>query len=134
MRDQDHTHDDARADREATNDARRTSRRTFTKTVAAAVALAPLAAVASRAQTPPKTAEPVAPPKPQPSPSPQQPQPPSPLALALAEVARIRFGDKINEEEMTRLKRSLQGKVRTADALRNAKLQNSDEPDFVFSA
>jgi hypothetical protein len=126
MRDQDQTHDIAR-------DERRTSRRAFTKTVAAALVVAPLA-LRVTAQTPPKTAEPVAPPKPQPSPSPQTPPPPSPLALAYAEVARLRFGDKLNEEELTRLKRSFQGKVRTADALRAVKLQNSDEPDFVFSA
>jgi pyruvate/2-oxoglutarate dehydrogenase complex dihydrolipoamide acyltransferase (E2) component len=122
------THEEAR-------DPRRESRRRFTKSVAAAVALAPLAhSFAARAQTPPATKEPAAPPNPQPSPSPQQPQPPSPLALAYAEVARLRFGDKINDEELVRVRRGIGNKLRTADALRNAKLKNSDEPDFVFSA
>jgi hypothetical protein len=115
-------------------DARRTSRRRFTKTVAAAVALAPLAARVAHAQTPPATREPVAPPKPEPTPSPQRtPQPPSPLAEAYGEVARVRFGDKLSPEELTRVKRAMEGKVRASERLRGYKLQNSDEPDFVFS-
>ena len=127
MKDHEVTHEEAR-------DSRRESRRRFAKSAAAAVVAAPLAhALVARAQTPPATKEPVAPPNPQPSPSPQ-PQQPSPLALAYAEVARLRFGDKLNEEELTRLRRGIGGKLRSADALRNAKLKNSDEPDFVFSA
>lgn len=118
-------------------DERQTSRRRFTKTAAAALLAAPLAARLASAQTPPATREPAAPPKPEPSPSPQQrqqQQPPSPLALAYLEVARVRFGDRLSEEEITRLRRSFEGKVRTGDALSKVKLQNSDEPDFVFSA
>ena len=109
------------------------SRRRFAKTVAAALVAAPLARVAP-AQTPPATKETVAPPNPQPTPSPQQPQPPSPLALALVEVARLRFGEKLSEEDMTRLRRDIVGNLRSADALRAVKLKNADEPDFVFSA
>jgi hypothetical protein len=134
MKDQERTHDAAPdVGREPRST---TSRRRFTKTVAAAVALAPLApALLANAQTPPATKEPVAPPNPQPTPSPQRtPQPPSPLAEAYGEVARVRFGDKLSADELARVKRSVAGKVRTADFLRNFKLQNSDEPDFVFSA
>ena len=109
------------------------SRRRFTKTVAAALVAAPLARRAA-AQTPPATKETVAPPNPQPTPSPQQPPPPSPLALALVEVARLRFGEKLSEEDMTRLRRDIAGNLRAADALRAVKLKNADEPDFVFSA
>ena len=110
------------------------SRRRFTKTVAAAVAAAPLA-LAAAAQTPPATKEAVAPPNPQPTPSPSpQQQPPSPLALAYLEVARLRFGEKLSEDEMTRLRRDIVGNLRSADALRAVKLKNADEPDFVFSA
>jgi hypothetical protein len=126
MRDEEPTHEDLR----------RTSRRKFAKTVATAVALAPLAARLAHAQTPPTTREPVAPPKPEPSPSPQRPQQPQPTPLgeAYGEVARVRFGDKLSPEELTRVKRAMEGKVRTAERLRAVKLQNSDEPDFVFSA
>ena len=109
------------------------SRRRFAKTVAAALVAAPLARRAA-AQTPPATKETVAPPNPQPSPSPQQPPPPSPLALAYTEVARLRFGEKLSEEELTRLRRDIVGNLRAADALRAVKLKNADEPDFVFSA
>lgn len=109
------------------------ARRRFAKTVAAALVAAPLARAA--AQTPPATKEAVAPPNPQPTPSPQQqPPPPSPLALAYVEMARLRFGEKLSEEDMTRLRRDIAGNLRSADALRAVKLRNADEPDFVFSA
>lgn len=110
------------------------SRRRFAKTVAAALVAAPLARRAA-AQTPPAPKESAAPPNPQPTPSPQQqPPPPSPLALALVEVARLRFGEKLSDEDMTRLRRDIVGNLRSADALRAVKLRNADEPDFVFSA
>lgn len=130
----DETTSDATSD--ARRDDRQTSRRRFAKTVVAAVAFAPQAvALLANAQTPPAAREPVAPPNPQPSPSPQRtPPPPSPLAEAYGEVARLRFGDKISTDELARVKRSINGKLRAADSLRNFKLQNSDEPDFVFSA
>ena len=114
----------------------RASRRRFAQTVAAALVAAPLARVALRAQTPTPAREPVAPPNPQPTPAPQPQQPPrpSPLAEAYAEVARLRFGDKLDAEQLTRLKRDMEGNVRTAERLRAYKLQNADEPDFVFSA
>jgi hypothetical protein len=127
MRDEESIRDEAR-------DVRQTSRRRFTKTVAAALVAAPLAARVARAQTPPR--ESAAPPKPEPSPTPQQrqQQQPSPAALAYVEMARARFGDKLSEEELTRLRRNFEGKARTTDALSKVKLQNGDEPDFVFSA
>ena len=114
----------------------RTSRRRFTKTLAAAVIAAPAVASAARAQTPPKAAEPKAPPNPQPSPtpSPQGPPKPSPLAEAYAEAARLRFGEHLSPEQLESVKRDLEGNVRTAERLRGFKLQNSDEPDFVFNA
>ncbi len=115
----------------------RTSRRQFAKTIAGAVLAAPLvgAHVALRAQTPPATKQAPAPPNPQPTPAQQQQPPkPSPAAEAYAEVARARFGEHLGEEDLNRLKRELEGNVRTADRLRAFKLKNSDEPDFVFGA
>src|SRR4051812_9828390 len=109
------------------------SRRRFTKTLAAAVIAAPTASAV--AQTPPATKEPKAPPNPQPTPTPQQQPPkPSPVAVAYAEVARARFGEKLSAEQFEAVKRDLEGNVRASDALRAYKLQNSDEPDFVFGA
>jgi hypothetical protein len=116
---------------------RRTSRRRFTKTLAAAVIAAPAARSAARGQTSPATKqEPKAPPNPQPTPAqaPQGPPKPSPLAEAYAEAARLRFGEHLSPEQLESVKRDLEGNVRTAERLRGFKLQNSDEPDFVFSA
>jgi hypothetical protein len=115
----------------------RASRRRFTKTLAAAALAAP-AVMAARAQTPPATKEPAAPPNPQPTPTPapqqQGPPRPSPLAEAYSEVARLRFGEHLTPEQMQAVKRDLEGNVRTAERLRAFKLKNSDEPDFAFEA
>ncbi len=109
------------------------SRRRFTKTLAAAVVAGTAARAA--AQTPPASKEPKAPPNPQPTPAgQQQPPKPSPVAVAYAEVARARFGERLSAEQFESVKRDLEGNVRAADALRAYKLQNSDEPDFVFGA
>ena len=110
------------------------SRRRFTKVVAAALVAAPLVAGrggGGRAQNPPAK-EPKAPPNPQPTPTPA-PQP-SPVAEAYKEVARARFGGQLTDEEFKRVARDLEGNVRASERLRAAKLQNSDEPDFVFNA
>ncbi|MCA1564311.1 MAG: hypothetical protein LC803_01380 [Acidobacteria bacterium] len=110
----------------------RTPRRQFAKTIAGAVVAAPLVvAAALNAQTPPATTKQApAPPNPQPTPAP----PPSPVAEAYAEVARLRFGDKLTPEELARMKRDIEGNVRTAERLRAFKLKNADEPDFIFIA
>jgi hypothetical protein len=112
----------------------RTSRRQFTKTIAAAVGAAPLVAQATlHAQTPPATKQAPAPPNPQPTPQAATP-PPSPVAEAYAEIARLRFGDKLTPDELARMKRDMEGNVRTAERLRAFKLKNADEPDFIFIA
>jgi hypothetical protein len=107
------------------------SRRRFTKTLAAAVVAG--AAASAAAQTPPAAKESKAPPNPQPTPA-QPPPKPSPVAVAYAEVARARFGEKLSAEQFEAVKRDLEGNARAADALRAYKLENSDEPDFVFGA
>jgi hypothetical protein len=109
----------------------RASRRSFTKNVATMLVTAPLAASLGQAQTPAKPKEPPAPPNPQPSPAPPKP---TPLGEAYAAVAQVRFGESVTPEEMTKIKEDLEGNVRTADRLRKAKLQNGDEPDFIFKA
>ncbi|MDT5295607.1 MAG: hypothetical protein QOJ76_2487 [Acidobacteriota bacterium] len=112
----------------------RTSRRRFAKTLAAAVIAAPALTSGARAQTPPASKEPKAPPNPQPTPQAPAAPKPSPLAEAYSEVARVRFGERLNPEQFESVKRDLEGNVRVADRLRAFKLQNSDEPDFVFGA
>jgi hypothetical protein len=56
------------------------------------------------------------------------------VAEAYAEVARARFGERLSPEQFEAVKRDLEGNVRAAERLRAFKLQNSDEPDFVFGA
>ncbi|HEX8130195.1 MAG TPA: hypothetical protein VF527_13915 [Pyrinomonadaceae bacterium] len=114
----------------------RTSRRQFAKTIAGAVAAAPFIAQATlNAQTPPATKQAPAPPNPQPTPTTApQAAPPSPIAEAYAEVGRLRFGGKLTPDELARMKRDLEGNVRTAERLRAFKLKNADEPDFIFIA
>ncbi len=118
------------------------SRRSFNKTIAATAAIfaaAPLASSVARAQTTPGTSkETPAPPKPQTSPATTATaaaaQKPSPLAEAYVEVARVRFGEQVTPAQLAQIKKDVAGMVRTADRLRAVKLQNADEPDFVFNA
>ena len=112
----------------------RVSRRQFARTIAALATAAPLmASTVADAQTPPAKEAP-APPKPEATPSPQAQQQPSPVAKAYGEVAAARFGDKLSPEQLAQVRRSLEGTVRNAERLRAVKLQNADEPDFVFIA
>lgn len=114
--------------KEQTDHSGQISRRRFAKTLAAALVAAPLTAMA---QKPIATKEAVAPPNPPPSPAPPAA---SPTAEAYSEVARARFGDKLSAEQLSQVKGDLEGNVRTAERLRAAKLQNAEEPDFVFAA
>lgn len=103
-------------------------RRAFVKFIPA-LGAAGLAAVNLPISSPAQT--PSASPTPIPSPTPSQP---SQLAEAYAEVARVRFGKHLEDSQWDRVKRDLEGNVRTADRLRESKLKNSDEPDFIFIA
>jgi hypothetical protein len=59
---------------------------------------------------------------------------PTPDAEALAEVVRIRYGKNLSDDQLAEVKRSINGRIRTADRLKQFKLANGDEPAFVFSA
>jgi hypothetical protein len=123
-----------------------TSRRKFTKTVASILVAAPLAiswADGQEPSVPKKSAStgearpspstlPSPSPSPMPSPSPADVKP-SPVAEAYAEVARARFGDKLTPDEIEKIKKDLDGYARAAERLRSVKLQNGDEPDFIFA-
>jgi hypothetical protein len=87
------------------------SRRQFHKTVAL-LAAAPLAAspAAAPAADPPKT-----------------------VAQTLAELARVRYGKHLNEEQLAAVRRAIERNQRSAELLARIPLRNSDEPDFVFS-
>jgi hypothetical protein len=114
------------------HDLKRASRRRFTQAVAATLACAPLAAATLlHAQTPATPKQAPAPPNPQPSPTPATP---SPVAVAYAEVARARFIRQVTPEQFELIRKDLEGNVRVAERLRAVKLNNGEEPDFVFNA
>lgn len=114
------------------------SRRKFAKRVvalSATVLSVKTLAMQTGAQT--TTAPPATPETPPARPAPQVATPPrqtSPLADKYMEVARVKFGDKLNDEELARVRRDLESYVRTSERLSATKLQNSDEPDFAFKA
>jgi hypothetical protein len=109
------------------------SRRQFAKAAAIGIAAAaPLAAISAQTPTPTPPKEPAAPPNPQTSPTPAPP--PSPVAVAFGAVAEARFGKLLTPEQLVKVKEDMVGNVRTAERLSAAKLQNADEPDFVFAA
>jgi hypothetical protein len=103
------------------------SRRAFAKSVVASLIAVPIASSLAQSQT----ATPTPTPSPTPSPTPRRP---SPIALAYFEVAKERFGKYMTAEQLEQVKRDLEGNVRTAERFSAVKLQNGDEPDFVFSA
>jgi hypothetical protein len=104
------------------------TRREFALGVAGAIALVPLSSALVRAQTATPSPTPI------PSPTPAPNQPPSALALAMAEVAQTRFGEFLTPEQKAKVPGIMETLVGSAGRLRAAKLQNSDEPDFVFGA
>lgn len=109
----------------------KTSRRAFAKTLAvaaAAPALLPAAAIGQTA-APAATATPV----PMPTPVPT-PEPPSSVAEALTEVVRIRWGKHLSGEQLGEIAKSLDGRLRGAEAMKKVKLTNADEPDVVYFA
>jgi hypothetical protein len=93
-----------------------TNRRDFAKTVAL-LAAAPLAggATAAAQETKPAKTE-------------------TTPAQALAEIVRLRYGKYLTEEQLTEVRRSLERGQASAARMRQFKLQNGDEPAFVFRA
>ena len=66
-----------------------------------------------------------------------EPPPPDPIAAAaaaLTEAARLRFGDKLTEEQTKKVTASIQNGLTSAQALKRTKLTNADEPALVFRA
>jgi GAF domain-containing protein len=107
-----------------------------------AAALAGLAHVTgaplvSFAQTAPKPDAPPAGAMPVKSDSAAAPAGPPPLsedARSLAEIVRRRYGQHLTPEQLEAVTRELDQRVQSGRRLRDAKLANSDEPDFTFRA
>jgi predicted secreted protein len=97
----------------------KSTRRQFTKTLAL-LAATPLAASPGEA--------------PADEPKPPKPQGPAAVAEALVEVARLRHGKHLTEEQLQSLQRGLLFAVLAGERLKQVPLKNSDEPAFTFSA
>lgn len=106
------------------------SRRLFAKRLVLAAAAPALAGAAALSQTAPA-------PSPAPSPAPTPvptPEAPSSVAEALTEVARIRWGRHLSGEQLGEIAKTVDGRLRGAEAMKKVALTNADEPDVVFFA
>jgi hypothetical protein len=56
------------------------------------------------------------------------------VAGALTQIVQARYGQYLTPEQMKEVKKSIEGKQRTAETMKKVKLQNSDEPAFSFFA
>lgn len=92
------------------------TRRAFAKSIVAAAVAAPIVASATAAEAQ----------------APAQAQTISPAAEGYFEVAKARYGKFVTPEQLEAIKRDLEGNVRTSERLSAIKLENGDEPDFVF--
>jgi len=82
---------------------------------------------AKPATTPPATPAPA-------GATPDGPPPISEDARDLAEIVRRRYGKHLTPEQMEAVTRELDQRVQAGRRLKDAKLANSDEPDFTFHA
>jgi hypothetical protein len=107
------------------------SRRGFAKSLALAAAAPALAGAAiALGQTAPAPS-----PAPTPIPTPvPTPEAPSSVAEALTEVVRIRWGKHLSGEQLGEIAKSLDGRLKGAEAMKKVALTNADEPDVVFFA
>lgn len=67
-------------------------------------------------------------------PSEDEKKEPSAEAKRLGEIAKVRFGQHLNEEQLKSLVEALDGGLQSGQRLRKLGLQNADEPDFLFRA
>ncbi len=111
----------------SSSSSRPTSRRRFAKALAAAAATPALLPAAALAQAAAPT------PSPAPTPAPT-PEAPSSAAEALTEVVRIRWGKNLSGEQLESISKSIDGRLKGAEAMKKVKLTNADEPDVVFFA
>jgi len=55
-------------------------------------------------------------------------------ARSLAEIVRRRYGQHLTPDQLESVARELDQRIQTGKRLRDLKLGNGDEPDFVFHA
>jgi len=102
------------------------SRRAFAEQLALAAA-APFVALDLPAGTAPR-------PSPPPPPQGVQDTEPSPLAKTLAEAVRLRYGDRLSDDDLRAITQAIHSRLQNVDQLYKVALTNADEPAFVFAA
>ncbi len=104
------------------------TRRGFAKTALAAAAVAPLAACAAAPEPAPPAPAPAAP-SPRADAEPKQPDPEVEAQLALI---RARWGSRLDEAQLAKVREALEGNARVARTLREFKLPIETEPASVY--
>lgn len=64
----------------------------------------------------------------------QAPQKYPPVVEAMGEAVRYRYGKYLDEGQLDEVKQRIERNLRFADMLKQVKLNNGDEPAFIFSA
>jgi hypothetical protein len=114
-------------------------RRRFLKLVGfAGLSSAVGASMSAWAQTKPASPAPATSPPPAPAPpdstaAPQKPEI-SEDAKALAKILERRYGKFLDAKQIEKLPEEVENRLQGGKRLRDSKLANSDEPDFVFRA
>ena len=62
------------------------------------------------------------------------PEAPSSAAEALTEIVRIRWGKNLSGDQLGEIAKTVDGRLKGAEAMKKVKLTNADEPDIVFFA
>ena len=99
------------------------SRRAFAEQLALAAA-APFVALDLPAATAPRPSPPQG----------AQDTEPSPLAKTLAEAVRLRYGDRLSDDDLKAITQAIHSRLQNVDQLYKVALTNADEPAFVFAA
>jgi hypothetical protein len=66
----------------------------------------------------------------------QQPKPNEALtatAQAMTDIIRARYGKHLSEEQLKRVQQKIRGNLLGAEALKRTRLENGDEPSFIFA-
>lgn len=59
---------------------------------------------------------------------------PAPVVRALLDIVRERYGKYLTSDQLDEVRKDLENVVNTGERVRARKLNNSDEPDFIFRA
>ena len=62
-----------------------------------------------------------------------QPDPPDPQIVdALFELVRLKHGQRLNDDQLAEVRAGVEGVAKASEELRSVRLENGDEPLFVF--